>query len=212
MTLALASSEVSKASRYAASGAFASTTTCLPPGMPHDEIGAEAPSSVDDGRLRDVVAVLDHAGVLDDVAQLRLAPAPADVRRSERVREAAGPLRERRHLRLQRAVRLLPDALDVPQLLVHPLERVLERPHVAREVRLRELEEARAVGVERLGRDASSPLRAATRRASSLRRELGLRRGELALERDRPPARAGDARRAPGARRRGRRTRRPRDR
>ena len=128
--------------------------------------------------------MLDHARELDDVAQLGLAPAPADVWRSERVREAAGPLREGRHLRLQRAVRLLPDALDAPELLVHPLERVLERPHVARKVRLGELEEARAVRVERLGRDrlhrACEPLVART----ALHGELGLARGELAFELD----------------------------
>ena len=41
---------------------------------------------------RDVVAMLDHPGVLHDVPQLGLAPAAAYVRCAERVREAAGAL------------------------------------------------------------------------------------------------------------------------
>ena len=125
----------------------------LPAGDAHDEIGAQSAVVGRHGRLRDVVAVLDHAGVLDDVAQLRLAPAPADVRRAERVREAAGPLRSVVTCVCSAPYASCRTRSTFLQLLVHPLERVLERPHMAGELRLRELEEPRAVRVERLGRD-----------------------------------------------------------
>ncbi len=125
----------------------------LAAGDPHDEIGAQRAVFGRRRRLRHVVAVLEHACVLDDVAQLRLAPATADVRCAQRIGEASGTLGQRRHLCPQRAVGLLPDPLDAAELDVHPLERVLERTHVTRQVRLGELEEARAVRVERLCRE-----------------------------------------------------------
>ena len=93
----------------------------LAAGDAHDEIGPERAVLGRRGRLRDVVAVLEHSGVLDDVAQLRLAPAPAHVRRAQRVGEVSRALGERRDLRLQRAVGLLPDALDALELDVHAL-------------------------------------------------------------------------------------------
>ena len=64
-----------------------------------------------------------------------------------------GALGQRRDLRLQGAVRLLTHALDRLELPIHPLERVLERLHVPGEMCLRELEEARAVRIQRLGRE-----------------------------------------------------------
>ena len=67
-------------------------------------------------RLRDVVAVLDHPGVLHDVAQLRLSPAPAHVRGAQGVGQAPRALGEGRHLRAQRAVRLLADSLHALEL------------------------------------------------------------------------------------------------
>ena len=61
----------------------------------HDEVGAQRAVVGRGGRLRDEVAVLDHPRELDDVSQLRLAPAAAHVRRAEGVREAPGALGER---------------------------------------------------------------------------------------------------------------------
>ena len=101
-------------------------------------------------RLGDVVAVLDHPGVLDDVAQLRLSPAPAHVRGAQGVGQAPRALGEGRHLRAQRAVRLLTDPLDALELLVHLLERARERAYISRELGIGQLEETGAVRVERL--------------------------------------------------------------
>ena len=116
----------------------------LAAGNPDDEIRPHDAVVGRRRRLRDEVAVLDHAGVLHDVPELRLAPAAAHVRRAQGVREVPGALGEGRDLRLQRAVCLLPDALHAPELLVHLLERLGERPHVAGEARVGELEEAGA--------------------------------------------------------------------
>ena len=125
----------------------------LSAGDPDDEVGSQRAVVGRRARLRHVVAVLDHPGELDDVPQLRLAPAPTHMRRAERVREAPRSLGERRDLGLQRPVRLLSNTLDGLQLLVHALEGVLQRPDMARQMRLGELEEPRAVRVERLPRE-----------------------------------------------------------
>ena len=78
-----------------------------------------------------IPAQLDHAAELD------LAPAPADVRRAQRGDEVprlgAEPLLIGAQLADalgQRPVCLLAHALDALELGVHPLERVLQRPHV----------------------------------------------------------------------------------
>ena len=126
----------------------------LSAGDPDDEVRSQRAVLGRRARLRHVVAVLDHPGELDDVPQLRLAPAPAHMRRAERVREASRSLGERRDLGLQGAVRLLSNALDGLQLLIHALR---ASPSSGRtwpdEVRLGELEEPRAVRVERLPRE-----------------------------------------------------------
>ena len=134
--------------------------------------------------LRHVVAVLDHAGVLDDVAELCLAPAPANVRGAKCVRQAPGTLGQRRDLCLQGTVRLLTHALDRLELPIHPLERVLERPHVPGEMRLRELEEARAVRIERLRRQRLDRRLEPLVARSPLHRELRVCGCERALELD----------------------------
>ena len=74
-----------------ASGAFASTTTCLPPGSRTTTSGRRrVPVGAADGGLLDEVAVREHAGHLDDPAQLHLAPAAAHDRRAERGDEVPG--------------------------------------------------------------------------------------------------------------------------
>ena len=149
-----------------------------------DEVGPQRAVVRRRRHLRHVVAVLDHAGVLDDVAELRLAPTPAHVRRAKRVREAPGAFGERRDLCLQGAVRLLAYALDRLELPIHPLERVLERLHVPGEMRLGELEEASAVRVERLGRELLDLRLEARVGRCSLDSELRLGGRERPLELD----------------------------
>ena len=57
-----------------------------------DEVRTQRPVVRRRRHLRDVVAMLDHPRVLDDVPQLGLPPAAAYVRCPERVREAPGSL------------------------------------------------------------------------------------------------------------------------
>jgi hypothetical protein len=122
---------------------------------PHHEVGAQGAVLGRGGRLRDVVAVLDHPRELDDVSQLGLAPTAPNMRRAEGVRQASGALGQCAHLSLQGAVRLLAHPLDASKLHVHLLEGRRERTHVTGQTRVRELEEARARGVQRLGRERS---------------------------------------------------------
>ena len=85
--------------------------------------------------LRLEVAVLEHPGHLDDAAQLDLAPAAADVRAvAERADEVAGlaaqlllRLGERAHLLGERRVGARARDLELLQLAVDLLERLLER-------------------------------------------------------------------------------------
>jgi hypothetical protein len=93
-------------------------------------------------------------------------------------------LGESRDLRLQLAVRLLPDPLDRLQLPVHALERHLERLDVPGEPGLRELEEAGAVRVERLRRERFHRCLEARVGRLALDAQLGLRRSQGALELD----------------------------
>ena len=130
-------------------------------GEPHDHVGAQhVPVGVGGRRLLDEVAMLDHSCHLDDAAKLDLPPASPDVRCAERGDEVArlrpqallvGP--KLAHSLVERSVGLLPRALHALELEIHPLERVLERTDVPGEMRLGQLEEARAVRVERLGRE-----------------------------------------------------------
>ena len=63
----------------------------LAAGQPDDDVGPHAAVAVavGDRELLFEVAVLDHAGQLDDALQLQLAPAAADARPFERVHELA---------------------------------------------------------------------------------------------------------------------------
>ena len=63
----------------------------LAAGQTHDDVGPHADRIVAADRLLLLeIAVLDHAGELDDALELELAPAAADARTFERVDEAAG--------------------------------------------------------------------------------------------------------------------------
>ena len=86
-------------------------------------------------RLRLEVAVLEHAGHLDDAAQLDLAPAPADVRpvaeRADEVARLAAQLLlrlgELPHLRRELRVRARARDLELLELAVDLRERLLDR-------------------------------------------------------------------------------------
>jgi hypothetical protein len=112
------------------------------PGQAHDQVGASAAAAiaraaaraVREGRLEVEVAVLEHAGELDDAAQLQLAPATAGVRRAERLAEVARLLLEQAigggdelEMAGQGFVVALPLGLDLLELGVDPGEGFLER-------------------------------------------------------------------------------------
>ena len=118
------SADPSLASRKAASGAFASTTTCLPPGRCTTRSGrTPTPSGVVADACGGEVDPGEHAGVLDDPTQLDLAPGAAGGGGAQR----AG---QRRRLRAQRLAGGA-DGLDLlaePGVLLQPV--ALERAHL----------------------------------------------------------------------------------
>ena len=65
-------------------------TTCLPPGRRTIDVGAEAAVLGGGDALLVEVAVGEHAGDLDDAAELDLAPAAAHRRRAQRLDQVAG--------------------------------------------------------------------------------------------------------------------------
>ena len=101
------SSAVSNASRYACERNLRVDDDRLAAGDPDDEVGSQQLAvGVARRGLGDEVAVLEHARELDHVAQLRLAPAAADVRRAQRVCQVARAVGQDVDLLAQRAVRL----------------------------------------------------------------------------------------------------------
>jgi hypothetical protein len=106
------------------------------------------------------------------------------VRSAQRVRELSSALGECADLDLERAVRLLPDALDALELEIHACERVLQRTYMAGEMRLGQLEESRAVGVQRLSRECLDGCFESLVERSTLDGELGLCSCERTLEHD----------------------------
>ena len=107
----------------------------MPPGQPDDDVGphAAARRAVNRVLLREV-AVLDHAGELDDALQLELAPAAADAGPLERVGEAPRFVAqvlpggvERRDLLHQLRAALDAPALGVLDLAIDLLERLGHR-------------------------------------------------------------------------------------
>ena len=172
----VASSGASSAFRYASSGAFASMTTCLPPGrlmMTSGRIRRSLPSM---RLLLLEVAVLEHAGELDDALQLQLAPAAAHAGPLERIHQPAGlglqflaggvergDALDQRGTVLHAAALGFPDfAVDVIERRPHRRQQVLDRllarvdvgggliPRVA-QPRLGEVEKGLVVGLQRLG-------------------------------------------------------------
>ena len=97
------------------------------------------------------ITALEHAGDLDDAAQLHFAPASSDDRRAERARERAGGGAERDDLLGQPRIGGDAVALRLAQPRVNLLQRVGDRLVVALERGLGEIEEGRAIVLERLG-------------------------------------------------------------
>ena len=104
----------------------------LPPGQLDDQVGAEQPALVVAlALLLAEVAVVDHAGELDDALQLHLAPAAAHVRGAERGHEVAR-LRAQALLSLGDRAELLADRRDRAQaLLLERLRLLLEAVSVS---------------------------------------------------------------------------------
>ena len=127
----------SQASRYAASGTFASTTTCLPPGSRTTRSGrSSGPRPSSRSSLLVEVAVGQHPAALDDALELHLAPATAHVRRPERLDEVARlepePLLRARERSDAASLRRTPPGAPSPcRSSTHPFERVLQRRDVA---------------------------------------------------------------------------------
>ncbi len=102
----------------------------------HDEIGAQAAVVGPDVVLRLEIAVLEHAGHLDDAAELDLAPAAADVRPvAQRTDEVPGlaaqvllALGEDPDLGREIGVGAGARDLELLELAVDLLERLLQRP------------------------------------------------------------------------------------
>src|SRR4029077_4483567 len=143
----------------------------------HDEIGAQATVVRPDVVLRLEIAVLEHAGHLDDAAELDLAPAPADVRPvAERADEVPGLAAEvllalgedadlGREIRVgagARDLELLELAVDLREGLLDRRDEVLDRLFALLEILrrlllqplelgLRELEEGFVARGERVG-------------------------------------------------------------
>jgi len=83
-------SAASTASRYARRGAFASTTTLRPPRKRHNQVRAQVRRLGRHGLLDLEVAVLLHAGQLDDAPQLDLAPAAPHLGRTQGLHQFPG--------------------------------------------------------------------------------------------------------------------------
>ena len=193
-------------SRYATSGAFASTTICLPPGSLTIRSGRNRPSAGRRGLLLEEVAVIEHARELDDALELQLAPVAAHVRLAQSLHEIAGLAVQRVQAGAERADLLVELGggrraihLDLPQLDVHLLERVDQRLHHLRnrllplvEIRdgarlhlaqrgSREAQHRLAVLLERLGRERAE--RVPQRLFGRLEQRVAIGRGrEIAFE------------------------------
>ena len=140
----------------------------LAAGQADDHVGAQPAVVGGGGHLLVEVAVRKHPGELDDPLQLDLAPASAHVGRPQRGHERRGALAQLREL-LARAPmpRRLAGELERPHLAVDLLERLLQRPDVARQLRLRDLEEGGAVRLVRVGRTRRAPRSRPSRRTSA---------------------------------------------
>ena len=147
----------------------------------NDQIGPQ-PSIV--GRDCDLlveVAVGQHAGKLDDALELNLPPASPDVRRPQRGRKRCGALAQLRQLSPERAVRPLSRQLQRADLAVDLLERLLQRPDVARQLRFGDLEERRAVRLIGVGRRCAHGVDNLVVEGTAFDIELCPRSGERAL-------------------------------
>ena len=175
--------------RYAASGAFASTTTFLPPGSFDDRSGRRSAPSLSRPRPATRSRSARASRDLDDPLQLHLAPPSANVRGAKGRDEVPGPraqlllpVSKCAELLPERAVRLLPRLLERTNVAVDLLERLLQRADVALELRLGELEEGAVVLTKRVRRECGELLLEVGARAVG-GRELLFGRAPLELDR-----------------------------
>ena len=135
-----------------------------------DHVGPDAPLVAVQRLLLVEIAVIEHAGELDDPLQLELAPAAADTGPLQRIDQTAGfglqlaaGRVERRDALQQRRALLDAPALGVLDLAVHPIERGLHRRE--------QILDRFLAGVDvrcRLGSGGAQPLSARWRNASLL--------------------------------------------
>ena len=109
-----------------------------------------------DGRLLDEVALLEHAGQLDDAPELEFAPFAAHVGRTQRAAQAVGRraelflrLDERSELRRDRAERAFARLVHFDELALDLVERLADRAHEAR----RRLQKVVAILFQRVARE-----------------------------------------------------------
>ena len=96
------------------------------------------------------VAALQHARHLDDAPELELAPSAADRRRAQRARQRVADEPRATICSDRRAYDSIRSRSTSPSRCVDSLQRVGDRLPVGLERRLREIEEGRAIVVERL--------------------------------------------------------------
>ena len=108
----------------------------LAAGQVDDQVGTQRRLIAGDRRLLGEVAVPDHPGELDHVAELHLTPLSAGVRLAQRGHERAGlgsetlaGVGKRLQLSLEPPARLPPLLIEMEQLGVDPAELLLERGH-----------------------------------------------------------------------------------
>ncbi len=134
--------------------------------------------------------MLDHPGELHHPSELDLAPPPANVRRTEGGDEVVRLAPETQLVLAkapdglgERAVGLLPRALEGAHLRLHLPERLAERCDVRVELRLSEIQEGARALLHRRGRGCPH-------RSGNALVERPTLRGELRLRLDRPPLEA----------------------
>ena len=116
-----------------------------------DQVGPLAAVIAREGRLLVEIAPLHHAGHLDHAAELHLAPAPADRRGPQRLRQGVRRGAESGDLFRQAGIGRDAIALGFRQTLVHLLQRLGDRLLKTGERRLREIEKRGSIVLERVG-------------------------------------------------------------
>ena len=102
----------------------------LAAGQAHEDVGAQTPVVGMHGGLGGEVAVLDHAGHLDDVAQLDLAPRAAGRRAPQRRAQAPGLLGQTVDAGQQRTQRLAQAPVGLATLALERVDLALHLPEL----------------------------------------------------------------------------------